>query len=233
MNNFLKNTWFHPRYISKKYIHKLLFSIKNYAHGKMLDIGCGLKPYESLFEDQVNNYIGMDWPAAPGKAKLDIVADALALPILNNSVDTVLATELIEHLPDPEQFIAEVSRVLRKNGFFILSFPFMEALHEEPRDYFRFTHHGIRVILERNGFSICRILRKGGLAAVLGYFLSQSLYELANPINEKGLRTNHLVRTTLILPLCFGIQLLLYAFDQFIKESKYTLGYVIVAINNK
>ena len=148
-------------------------------------------------------------------------------------MDTVLASELMEHLPNPEQFIGEVARILRIHGSFIFSVPFMEGLHEEPRDYFRFTPHGLQAILERHGFSLDKIFSKGGLSAVLGSFLTQSIYELANPANEQGVRRNSLPRLIIALPCCFLFQVVAYAMDRWCGESKYSLGYVVLARLNR
>ena len=229
----IQDTWFHPRYINKRYTHNLLLSLKNHASGTMLDIGCGLRPYKSLFQERITRYIGIDWPVSPEKAAVDIVGNALYLPVLNDAADTVLATELLEHLPEPERFIAEVARVLRQGGSFILTVPFMEALHEEPRDYFRFTPHGLKAMLEGHGFSLIKIFSKGGLSAVLGSFLTQSIYELANPANEQGVRRNSLPRLIIALPCCFLFQVVAYAMDRWCGESKYSLGYVVLATLNR
>lgn len=201
-----------------------------YARGVMIDIGCGFRPYEELFTQQVTSYIGMDYPMSMDKARADIIADALKLPLADESVDTVLATELMEHLPDPNEFIEQVARVLRSSGVFIFSVPFMEPLHEEPRDYYRFTPHSLRLMLERQGFTVEQVWDKGGWwAVVAGSFLSQAIYDFANPINrENGTRRDGFARF-LALPFCAAVQWLGYTLDRFFTGSRYTLGYVVVA----
>lgn len=234
MKDFLRNSWFYPRYLNKKYTYQLLLSVKHYANGRMIDIGCGLRPYQILFKDRTERYIGIDWPVSPDKARPDIISDALFLPILDDQADTVLATELIEHLPDPDRFITEVARILKRNGSLILSVPFLEPLHEEPRDYYRLTPHGLRVILERHGFSLVQLSPKGGLPAVLGSFISQSVYDWLNPADKLGLRPNKTLGLLITLPICFIVQGLFYFLDIFSNDSKYTMGYVTVAkLSNK
>jgi SAM-dependent methyltransferase len=229
MEGILRNSWFHPRYLNKRYSYQIFASIKPYAQGRLVDIGCGLRPYQALFAGGVTSYIGLDRPAVEAKARPDIVADALSLPILSDQADTVLATELMEHVPDMDRFIAEAARILRSRGALILSVPFMEPLHEEPRDYYRLTPHGLRVILERHGFSLVHVSPKGGLPAVLGSFISQSVYELFNPSDQNGKRKNHILGLAIALPFCFIVQGLFYFLDLFSKESKYSLGYIAVA----
>jgi SAM-dependent methyltransferase len=233
MKDFLTNSWFYPRYLNKKYTYRLLLSVRHYAKGRMIDIGCGLRPYQIIFNDRITSYVGLDWPVSPEKARPDIISDALFLPILDAQADTVLATELLEHLPDPDQFIAEVARILKRSGFLILSVPFLEPLHEEPRDYYRLTPHGLRVLLQRHGLSLVHLSPKGGLPAILGSFISQSVYDWLNPVDQRGQRQNQILRLLIALPLCFIVQGLFYFLDIFSKESKYTMGYVTVAKLNQ
>src|SRR5687767_7805607 len=96
----LRRTWLHPRYIGTVYALDGLKRSLPWVRGVMLDIGCGRRTYEPLFSGHVSKYIGLDWPMAPGQARPDVIADALRLPLVDHSVDTVLATELIEHVPE-------------------------------------------------------------------------------------------------------------------------------------
>jgi SAM-dependent methyltransferase len=226
----LANTWLYPRYIGTVYMRDALGRASEYARGVMLDIGCGLRPYEEIFAPRVTRYIGMDYPVTLDKARMDVMADALRLPVSDESVDTVLATELLEHLPDPIQFIRQVARVLRSSGVFIFSVPFMEPLHEEPRDFYRFTPYSLRLMLEHEGFAVRHVWPKGGWwSVVLGSFFSQGLYDFANPINRQdGTRSDGPARF-FVLPFCAAAQWAGYTLDRLFKESRYTLGYVVVA----
>lgn len=85
----------------------------NRYHGRLVEIGCGNKPYLKYFSF-VNEYIGVD--VAEGEA--DIIVDAKSLPFPSDSVDIVLCTQVIEHDPQPEKIISEANRIL-KPGFFI------------------------------------------------------------------------------------------------------------------
>src|SRR5262249_18078329 len=151
--------------------------------------GCGLRPFQSILAGQVTRYIGLDWPAEDGQAQADVLGDALRLPFGRAVVDTVLATEVMEHLPDSGAFLQEVGRVLRAGGRLILTVPFMEPIHEEPRDYFRFTPYGLRALLDRHGFDVERILPKGGFwSVVIASYVNQGLYEMINPLGKGGRR---------------------------------------------
>jgi SAM-dependent methyltransferase len=224
----LRRTWLFPRYIGVVYIEPAMKKARPYAQGTLLDIGCGTRRYEPIFTGQVEKYVGLDWPEFD-RARPDVIGDAMNLPVGSASVDTVLATELMEHLPWPQQFLQEVRRVLRSPGALILSVPFMEPLHEEPRDFYRFTPYSLRVLLAAHGFTVEHIWPKGGWwSVVLGSFVNQALYDWASPQDVHGQR-RYSILTALVLPLCTAAQLLGYALDKVFASSRYTLGYVVVA----
>ncbi|MEN9935357.1 MAG: hypothetical protein RLZZ387_1936 [Chloroflexota bacterium] len=230
LKHTLKHTWLFPRYIGLVHMLPALEQARTYVSGTMLDIGCGRRQYQPIFEQKVDRYIGVDWPVSLEHATPDTVADALHLPLPHSIADTVLATELMEHLPEPHLFLAEVARVLKPGGIFILSVPFLEPLHEEPRDFFRFTPYSLRILLEQHGFTVEQIWRRGGWGSVvIGSLVSKALYDWANPADAAGVRRNLGVRVVLTLPLCALIQFVGYSLDRFVSTSKYTLGYVVVA----
>jgi SAM-dependent methyltransferase len=196
----------------------------------LLDVGCGRRPYEPLFAGRVRRYVGADWPSHAERARPDLVADALSLPVRSGAVDTLLATEVVEHLPSPDRFLEEAARVLRPGGTLLLTVPFLEPLHEEPRDFYRFTPHGLRVLLERHGFTCDAVRARGGWWSVsLGSFVSQSVYEWANPERADGSRRDNPLALALVLPFCAACQLLAYALDRLVPSSRYAMGYVLAA----
>ena len=155
----LANSWFFPRYIGTVYIEPALRESCVFVQGVMLDIGCGKRRYEPLFAKYVEEYIGLDWPKFTDQASPDVIGDALRIPLKRTSIDCVVATELMEHLPSPHEFLSEVCRVLKDKGVLILSVPFMEPLHEEPRDYYRFTPYSLKMLLEESDLFIQQIWR--------------------------------------------------------------------------
>lgn len=79
---------------------------------------------------------------------VDLVADITNLPLVGSQFDIAILTEVIEHLPHPEQVIGEVSRVLKKNGFILVTSPFMIGFHGSPNDFQRFTIPGLKLLLK-------------------------------------------------------------------------------------
>ena len=127
-------------------------------HPTVLDIGCGHKPYHDLFPGA--QHWGMDHGTVDTSP--DLVGDALRLPIRDQSVDIVFATQVIEHLTNPHDMVRECKRVLRPRGCLIVSGPFYWPLHEEPYDFFRFTKYGFAQLMKDAGFSEWQIREDGG-----------------------------------------------------------------------
>jgi SAM-dependent methyltransferase len=138
---------------------------KRYCRGKLLDIGCGSKPYQSLFT--VDEYIGVDSALSPNTSNIEAYADAQVLPFENQTFDTVICTEVIEHLPCPWEAIREMKRVLKPSGYLILTAPFIHWHHESPNDHFRFTYYGLLGLVSQVGFLPVAIWERGGTGSVL------------------------------------------------------------------
>lgn len=114
---------------------------------RVLDLGCGERPYADLFG--AAHCIGID--RGTSGARPDIVADARQLPLAGACIDLVFCSQVLEHVTDPAALLAECARVLRPGGALVLSAPFWWPLHEEPHDYHRFTRHGLQRLLQAAG----------------------------------------------------------------------------------
>lgn len=111
--------------------------LKKYATSqKVLDLGSAKSPYSKWFPNRVT----LD---ADPKSGADIIADAQDIPLLNNSQDFILCTEMLEHVKSPEKVIQEIYRILKPGGTIVLTTRFVYGLHETPNDYFRFTRYGL------------------------------------------------------------------------------------------
>lgn len=148
--------------------------ILRYAYGKLIDIGCGDMPYKDLLVDKVNQYDTLDIERrAPG---VKFVSDIHNINIINdNSYDSAICLEVLEYVRNPFQALAEVKRILKKNGILILSAPHLSRLHEEPNDFFRYTKYGLQSLLEETGFEVLEIIPRAGLFSFLGHQLSTAL----------------------------------------------------------
>ena len=167
----------HPYYLHYVSYHKELTRvISKYSKGDLLDIGCGNKPYESLFEGLIKSYIGCDIIQS-SLNKVDVISSANNIPVENDTFDTVMSNQVIEHVEDHQGLVNEAFRVLKPGGSLILSGPFSWPLHEEPYDFFRFSKHGFKYILEKAGFEVIEITPNGGMWANAGLTLIHAFEE--------------------------------------------------------
>ena len=154
----------------------LAAAAQRYAAGRLLDIGCGEKPYETTFFPYVTEHVGVDHPESPhALTSVDVVASAYDVPLGDESFDTVLMSELLEHLEKPGAALDEARRLLRPGGWIILTTPFMWVLHEEPRDFFRYSPFGLEALLRHAGFDAVSVTPIGGQWSTLALLMSYAL----------------------------------------------------------
>jgi ubiquinone/menaquinone biosynthesis C-methylase UbiE len=158
-------------------VHKLLADAARRhlgsLHGRVLDVGCGSSPYRQLLAADAI-YIGVDRRRQPHAA---LLAVAEALPFADGSFDGVMCTEVIEQTPRPWQMIAELARVLRPGGRLYLTAPFDWHFFDEPHDYFRFTTHGVRALLDDAGFEVVEMEKVGGMFSAFAGKLLEDVVE--------------------------------------------------------
>ncbi len=165
-------------------IRKYLKELSHLATGCLLDVGCGNKPYKDVLK-HVGDYIGIDRPSmarinddltAKRIVSIDVVGSAESLPFADVAFNTVLATQLIEHLGNPGLFLKEAARVLAPGGCLILTFPLINPLHEEPFDYFRFTEYAICFFCHKCGLKVEKCIKMGGGWLSVGYLIRHFMY---------------------------------------------------------
>ncbi len=152
------------------------------ARGRLLDVGCGDKPYEEAFRPFVSEYIGIEHEAvfqttaaSSAARKPDLTYDGRTLPFPDASFDTVLSIQVLEHTPHPQRLLGEMARVLKRDGILMLSAPFSGRLHEEPHDYFRYTPHGLRAMCAEAGLEVTEVWQQGTIWSVIGHKLNTFL----------------------------------------------------------
>lgn len=109
--------------------------------GVILDVGGGRR-----------SPLAEHWPARAHRLRLDISArfdpdvqgDAQRLPVRTGSVDGVVISEVLEHVPEPALALAELRRVLRPGAPVLCSVPFAIGIHADPHDHYRYTDESLR-----------------------------------------------------------------------------------------
>lgn len=150
--------WLDPLRTANQLLRQNMAANARYVRGTVLDVGCGGKPYASLFN--VDRYVGIE--VLPGGPAVDVLASGLNLPFASCVFDTVISTEVLEHVPEPSALFHEVHRVLRPGGHLILTTPQTWGLHHVPHDYYRFTPYGLRYLAEKNSLQVISIYPTSG-----------------------------------------------------------------------
>ncbi len=141
------------------------------AGSRVLDAGAGDAPYRSLFAHC--DYITSDWSQSPhpGARSADVIAPLGSLPLPDGELDLVVSTQVLEHVADPLAVLLDFQRILRPAGELWLTAPFVWEMHEEPHDYFRYTSHALRSLLERSGFATLELEPMGGYFSTMAQLL--------------------------------------------------------------
>jgi len=151
--------------------------LKDYVKGKTLDAGAGALNGRLLLEKHCREYVSLDINNKEGN--IDIVDDIQNMSqIHDGSFDTVYSSQVLEHVPRPWDALKEIYRVLKKDGYVIISVPHLSALHEEPHDYYRYTPYGLKFLMEQAGFKIEGEYRAGGFFTFISHPFSLMLVSL-------------------------------------------------------
>lgn len=172
-----------PFFLARRALHQSMAALSGMAKGRLLDVGCGTQPYRSLFN--VGAYVGLeiDSPLARERGVADHFYDGQRFPFEDDSFDSILCNQVLEHVFQPDAFMGELQRVLARGGRLILTVPFVWDEHEQPHDFARYSSFGLRTLLERHGF---RLLVQHKLLSD-----SSVLFQLLNAYLYKVLRTRH------------------------------------------
>lgn len=227
-----QETWFYPEHLEKRSIKLSIKRIVDEAQGKLLDVGCGSKPYYEIFENKVNLYVGIEYPPSnksEHRIKPDLYGDAMDLPIKSNSVNLVLSTQVLEHLPRPDSFFLEAYRVLIPGGKLYLSTNQEWGVHKAPFDFFRFTHLGIKHLCDVAGFECLKIENRGGFWIMIGQRLSAYFYDRWINRFRKNYKLIFLIMFIFISPIVAIIQLIALLVDKIDYIETNTIGYFLTA----
>ena len=177
--------------------------IRKHVHGKLLDLGCGKVPLYLAYKDYTDENICIDWgntrhknPFLDGESDLNN-----PLPLGDAEFDSVILSDVLEHIRYPEQLLAEICRVMKTEGTLLMNVPFYYWLHEEPHDYFRYTEFALRSFLEKAGFRILLLEPLGGAPEVMADIAAKNIVKVPFIGKPSALfvqsLTWHLVRTSL------------------------------------
>jgi len=167
-----------PFYFARKGLMDGVSSQASFLTGKLLDVGCGSKPYQSFFK--VETYIGLDIDNETNRVRgyADIFYDGGIFPFEENAFDCVICCQVLEHVFNPDDFLREIFRVVKPGGKLLLTVPFVWDEHEKPYDYARYSSFGLRHLLKKQGFEIVFHSKLGADASTLFQLINAYLYKV-------------------------------------------------------
>jgi SAM-dependent methyltransferase len=153
-----------PDYITRRGLYLAVRRLAPGLGGRLLDFGCGSKPYAELFT-QASSYTGCDIAVSGhdhATSRVDVFFDGRTLPFDDAHFDGVVSFEVFEHVFNLPEMLGEIHRVLKPGGQLLLTIPFAYEEHEAPYDFARYTRYGIAALLRNAGFEVTHSERTGG-----------------------------------------------------------------------
>lgn len=144
-----------PYYFTRRGLYKSIHNYRHHLNGKMLDFGCGNKPYKTIIN--VDEYVGLDIEESGHDSTnydIDVYWDGKMIPFDDEQFDSILSSEVLEHVFEPDVILKEIHRVCKTGGKLLLTVPFVWNEHEVPYDYGRYSSFGIKHILNKHGFEV-------------------------------------------------------------------------------
>lgn len=155
-------------------------NLRLHAKGKLLDLGCGKVPLYAAYKEFITDNICVDWSNTFHKNEyLDYELDLTKkLPFNDNEFDTIILSDVLEHIPVPELLWVEMTRILTMNGKIIMNVPFYYWLHEQPHDYYRYTEFALRRFAQNCGLRLVQLEPTGGAPEIMTDIFAKNILRL-------------------------------------------------------
>lgn len=233
------NTPFNRNYIAESSLKKLLKETIPYATGRVLDVGCGEKPYEHLFRPMVGSYTGIDLPAAhsfysPSRRHADIYGTASNLPFKTESFGTLICAEVLPHVESPQAAFSEYARVLKSGGILVVTAnkTWERRTGLPVPDYWRFTDEGLAQLARQQSLEVVYTKPGCGFFGTIGQLFSRFLNKeliYRKAVVEGVDRDPKILLAVIVLPFCAIIQSVFLLLDKIYYSKLDTLSYILVA----
>jgi SAM-dependent methyltransferase len=167
-----------PFYFARSGLAAAINELSLSLSGRLLDVGCGSKPYRSLFK--IEEYVGLDIEndLTRGRGVAEYLYDGTIFPFPDASFDSVLCNQVLEHVFNPNEFLDEIVRVMKPDAKLLLTVPFVWDEHEQPLDYARYSSFGLRTLLEKHGLRVAVHRKLGADISVLFQLSNAYLYKV-------------------------------------------------------
>lgn len=225
--NSFSSVFFNPLHLIRSKLYTEIQDLAPRLKGKLIDLGCGTKPYQHLFTN-CSEYLGLDIEESgnkDSKSLVDIYYDGRTFPFDNNSVDCFFSSETFEHIFNLDEILAEINRTLKPGGYLLASCPFFFPEHEVPYDFARYSSFGLQSLLEKHGFEITEYRKTGSFLSAMIQMTALYIYYFINRIPF----VKHLLFILLITPLLLLALLIDAVFPDRIKRHDLYLNNIILA----
>jgi len=210
---------------------KCLKKYSKYFKGHLVDLGCGEAPYKKYLSQFVDKYTGVDWSSTFHNSAADIASDLnVQIKIDDEVADSIISISVMEHLFEPQVFLNESYRVLKRGGYMVLQVPWQWRVHEAPHDYFRYTPYALKYMFTKAGFSEIQIEATSGFFTTwivkMNYFTAAYASKRSKPLKR--------ILQVLLLPFWTLGQLLAPYLDKL--DSDWNIesqGYFVLATKEK
>ena len=167
-----------PFYHARFGLQKAMDGFSSKLKGRLLDVGCGSKPYQELFA--VDDYIGLDIDneSTRNRKIADYFYDGTTFPFNDDEYDSILCNQVLEHVFNPDEFLSEIKRVLKPGGRLLLTVPFVWDEHEQPNDYARYSSFGLKALIDKNGFNVIGYKKIGTDVSTIFQLINAYLYKI-------------------------------------------------------
>ena len=183
--SYILGIWINPVFIIRRGLIDGVRELSSFCQeGKLLDVGCGNKPYEDLFK--VDEYIGIDIEVSGhdhSSSKVDKFYDGKTIPFADEYFDNVFASEVFEHVFNIDELLREINRVLKHGGRLCFTCPFVWDEHEQPYDFARYTSFAVEHLLTTNGFKLVKLRKSTSCIETIMQMLSVYIYLHVLPKN--------------------------------------------------
>lgn len=154
--------------------------LRQHVKGRVLDLGCGKVPLYEVYRYSATEVVCVDWANTLHKndyldREVDLSGD---LPFSDREFDTIILSDVLEHIPVPERLWKEMARILSREGKIIVNVPFYYWIHEQPYDYYRYTEFALRRFVEGSGLRLIQLEPIGGAPEVMADIFAKNVLPL-------------------------------------------------------
>jgi SAM-dependent methyltransferase len=217
-----KQRLWHFQWLSIYYLRKTYKRILPSYKGRILDVGCGSKPYRHLF-GPIEEYLGLDVYAS---SDVDIIVEpGKPWPLPDQSFDVIFASQVLEHVENLDDILEEMNRVLRVGGHLIMTFPFLYNEHGTPYDFRRFTKYNSDILMDN--FIMKLNITQGAISSTISSLLLNWQDDIIN--NNFLLRVFRAIFLPIWMIYCTLINILSVVLDKIDYTDRYYGNVLIIS----